>query len=78
MLVIKLEDAQGHVIHSNGKLTLTLATSPKGGIFGGTHTVSFVNGVARFANLSLKGRGDYTLTADAGPLALTTGLIVVT
>lgn len=77
VLVVKLEDAQGHVVSSGAKLTLALASGLKGGIFGGTHTVSFVNGVARVSNLVLKGKGDYTISVVQGTLAATTGAITV-
>jgi hypothetical protein len=63
---VTAEDFFGNVVTSQngGAVSLTLARHPVGGVLTGTLTVSFVNGVATFRDLSLKRSGWYTLMAS--------------
>ncbi len=63
-------DASGNVATSyNGTITIALGANPGGTSLSGTLTVSAVNGVATFSNLSLtKAATGYTLTAAASGL----------
>jgi hypothetical protein len=59
-------------------VTLTIASGPNGGTLGGTTTVTAVNGVATFSNLTFSAEGTYTLTAtDASLTHATSSNIVV-
>ena len=65
---------------SGGKITVTIASGPGGGLLKGTTTASISKGIASFTNLSLTVAGDYTLQfADSllsGSAPLTFGLTV--
>jgi len=62
---VKLEDAFGNVITTAGGDAVTVSlTTPGGATLGGTRTVTLVNGVATFTNLSVDTAGTYTLTAS--------------
>jgi hypothetical protein len=63
-------DASGNLATSfNGTITIALGANPTGTTLSGTTTVSAVNGVATFANLSLTKVGTgYSLTASASGL----------
>lgn len=70
-VVVAVKDAFGNTITSaTTSITLAIATNPGGGALAGTTTVSAVNGVATFANLSINNAGaGYTLTAGGAGLA---------
>ena len=67
---VLVEDAFGNVVTSNtSNVTVAIGTNPGSGTLGGTATVTAVNGVARFGNLSINKAGTgYTLTAADGGL----------
>ena len=67
-------DASGNVATSyNGTITVALGANPGGTTLSGTLTVTAVNGVATFSNLSLtKAASGYTLSAAASGLSGTT------
>jgi len=60
----------------NQPATLTVAAGQRGGQLSGTLTVSFVNGIATFANLELNELGVYTLAVSESSLNATTTLNV--
>lgn len=64
---VAAKDADGNVDTSfNGSVTIGLAANPGGSTLGGTVTVSAVNGVADFSNLTLDQSGiGYTLQATS-------------
>ncbi len=64
----------------NGDVSVTLDNNPGGSTLGGTTTVTAVNGVATFSNLTLNNVGnDYTLAVSSNALTpITTGGIDVT
>ena len=64
-IVVDVEDLLDHTIKTDtSSVTLSIATGP--GALIGTKTVSAVNGVATFSNLSIDVAGTYTLTATDG------------
>ena len=68
-VVVALVDQYGNVVTSDNSdtVTLSIGTNPSGGTLSGTLTVTVVNGVATFANLSIDLSGDgYTLHASVG------------
>jgi hypothetical protein len=67
--VVRIVDAVGNTVtHSSASVTVTAS----GGTLGGTTTVTAVNGVATFTNLTHTTAGTYTLTfASASPTSLT-------
>ncbi len=67
---VAIQDAFANTITSaTNAVTLTLGANPGGATLAGTLTVSAVNGVASFANLSLDRPGSgYTLGATSGTL----------
>ena len=67
--VVRLVDATGNTVtHSSASVTV----SASGGTLGGTTTVTAVNGVATFTNLTHTTGGTYTLTfASSSPSTLT-------
>ncbi|HKW49504.1 MAG TPA: hypothetical protein VJN70_18760, partial [Gemmatimonadaceae bacterium] len=67
---VRTLDASGTVATSySGTITIALGSSPSGATLSGTTTVSVVNGVATFSNLTLTKAGSgYTLTASASGL----------
>ena len=69
MLVV-VEDVNGTIVGSaSNSVTLTLGANPGGATLAGALTVSAVNGVATFSNVSLNNTGtNYTLIAQAGGL----------
>src|SRR5262249_45364541 len=69
-VVVKIEYANGTVVHDNAPVTLSVATGP--GTLYGTYTVNAVNGVATFNNAVLITSGNYVLAA-ADALDLLTG-----
>ena len=63
------DDAGGTVASFGNPITITLGTNPGGGTLSGTTTVTPVNGVATFSNLSIDKAGNgYTLVASATAL----------
>jgi len=76
--VIRLVDANGNTVPSNG-VTITAALASGSGALSGTLTATTVSGVASFTNLSLTGTaGNYTIIFTSGALAsVTTGTIAL-
>ncbi|MFP2932499.1 beta strand repeat-containing protein, partial [Pyxidicoccus sp. 3LG] len=67
-VAVHLVDAFGNTAASNASVTLALGNA-NGAVLGGTVTVAAVDGVARFADLTVDQRGeDYTLEASSGSL----------
>jgi Bacterial Ig-like domain (group 3)/Bacterial Ig domain len=71
---VSIQDAGGNTVTSaTASVTLAIGTNPSGGTLSGTTTVTAVNGVATFSNLSIDKTGNgYTLTASATGLTGTT------
>ncbi|KFE66749.1 hypothetical protein DB31_8963 [Hyalangium minutum] len=68
---VSIQDAYGNVDTSaTDAVTVALGSNPRNGTLSGTKTVSAINGVATFSDLSIhrNGRG-YTLVASAGALS---------
>ena len=68
---VAIQDAYGNVDTSaTDAVTVALGNNPRGGAISGTQTVSAINGVATFSDLSINrnGRG-YTLQASAAALS---------
>jgi hypothetical protein len=68
---VAIQDASGNTATSaTDQVTLAIGANPGAGTLGGTVTVSAVNGVATFSNLSIDKTGSgYTLVASAAGLA---------
>jgi hypothetical protein len=68
---VAIQDAGGNTVTgATDAITVAIGANPAGGTLSGTTTVSAVNGVATFPNLSIDHVGaDYTLTAGGGGLA---------
>jgi len=68
-VVVEIVDQFGNVVTSDNTdtVTLSISTNPGGGTLGGTLTLTVVNGMATFGDLSidLTGMG-YTLHATVG------------
>jgi hypothetical protein len=80
-LAVQAEDIAGNIDSTfTGNVTVALAANPGGSTLGGTLTVTAVNGVATFTNLTLNRPGTgYTLRVSAGSLAAaTSGALSVT
>jgi hypothetical protein len=69
-LVAKVEDKYGNVVTSySGSVTVALGANPGDSTLGGTLTVTVVDGVATFSNLTLNNPGTgYTLKLSSGSL----------
>ncbi|HEY4328258.1 MAG TPA: FG-GAP-like repeat-containing protein, partial [Phycisphaerae bacterium] len=65
---VQLLDASNHLVASNADVTIALTVNPNNATLGGTLSVSAVNGVATFNNLSLTVASSYTFTATSGAL----------
>jgi hypothetical protein len=67
---VALQDAFGNVATSaTNAITLAMGNNPRNGTLTGTTTVSAINGVATFADLSINRNGQgYTLAASSGAL----------
>ncbi len=67
---VAVQDGAGNTVASaTDAVTLTIGANPGTGTLSGTTTVSAVNGVATFPDLSIEKTGNgYTLTASAGTL----------
>ncbi|MDB4917110.1 MAG: hypothetical protein JWM95_4754 [Gemmatimonadetes bacterium] len=76
--VINVRDVGNGVVNgATNAVTATLVGA--GGTLSGTTTVSAVNGVATFTNLSVSGPGTYTITFSSGALTpVTSGSITIT
>jgi len=70
-VAVAVVDRLGNVVtHASTPVTLALADNPGGGTLGGTLTVSAVQGVATFPDLSVQGVAEgYTLEATGASLA---------
>jgi hypothetical protein len=68
---VAVEDAFGNVVTTdNSNVTVALGNNPSGGTLSGTLTVTAVNGIAAFGDLSIDQEGfGYTLAAIDGNLA---------
>ena len=71
---VTVHDAYGNLVAtSSDSVTLALGANPGNDTLGGTLTVTTVNGVATFSNLTLtKAAPGYTLTATVGTLPAVT------
>jgi hypothetical protein len=56
-VVVQVQDAFDNVVAANEPISLTLLGAPPGAALGGTTTVTAVNGVAAFTNLSINRAG---------------------
>ncbi len=71
-LTVDIDDAGATDANFNGAVTINLANNPGGSTLGGTTTVTAVNGVATFSNLTLNNPGnDYTLEVSSNALTPT-------
>ena len=79
-LTINVDESGAPDTHFNGPVTIALANNPGGSALGGTKTVTAVNGVATFSNLTLNNPGnDYTFRVSSNALTpIITGGIDVT
>ncbi|MHC5539177.1 hypothetical protein ACYOEI_13245 [Singulisphaera rosea] len=78
-LVVKATDANGNVDPDySGMVTLSLGTSPSGGVLGGTLTVQAVNGVATFTGLTVNRGGTFWIKATSGSLTSGAGVVALT
>jgi len=66
-VTVQVEDANNNVVTtSTASITVAIGTNPAGGTLSGTTSVSAVNGVAIFSNLSINKTGTgYTLAASS-------------
>lgn len=73
-VTVKVEDANNNVVQSStASVALTVGTNPGGGMLSGTTTMSAVNGVATFSDLSIRNTGmGYTLVATSATLTQAT------
>lgn len=71
---VAVQDASGTTVPgATNSVTVAIGTNPTGATLSGTLSVSAVNGVATFNNLSINSAGSgYTLTAASGNLAVAT------
>jgi len=69
-VVIEVRDAAGNKVTTwSNNVTIAIGAGPSGATLSGTTTVTPVNGVATFADLSINKEGnDYTLSATSGNL----------
>ena len=69
-VTVKVEDANGDLVNtSTASVTIAIGNNPSSGTLSGTKTVSAVNGVATFSDLSINKTGNgYTLTASSSGL----------
>ena len=74
ILKVSVEDAYGNVVTGfTGSVTIALGINPDGSTLGGTLSVTVVNGIATFTNLTLNKKGTgYTLKLSASGLTGTT------
>ncbi len=70
---VAIQDASGKVTKATNAVTIAIGTNPAGGTLSGTATVSAVNGVASFSDLTIDKAGSgYTLAASASGLSSAT------
>jgi uncharacterized repeat protein (TIGR03803 family) len=67
-ITVDVEDQYGNLVTSSSA-TVALAVNSGPGSIGGTDSVSAVNGVATFSNVTFVTVGSYTLVATSSPLA---------
>ena len=67
---VTVQDPLGNLVTAfSGNVRMAIGTNPSGGRLRGTRSVGAINGVARFADLSIDRPGSgYTLAATSGPL----------
>ncbi len=75
--VVELRDAAGIKLAS-GSASVTASIASGTGTLGGTATVTSVNGVATYTNLSVTGSGSYTVKFTSGAVSVTSGSFAVT
>ena len=75
---VAIENHAGDVITSDNSTTITLSLAGASGTLGGTLTVTAVNGVATFENVSIESVGTYSLVATSNSGASTTSSAVTT
>ena len=83
LVVVALQDASGHTVTTaNDPVTVTMGPNTRGATLSGTTTVTSVNGIATFSDLSVRRAGTgYLLTASSenlpsavsAPFAITPG-----
>jgi hypothetical protein len=73
-VTVTIEDAGGNTVTSaTNPVTIAIAANPASGVLSGTAAANAVNGVAKFANLSLnKAATGYTISASSPSLASAT------
>ena len=69
-LTVAIEDASGNIVTSSTtSVSIAISSNPGSGTLSGTTTVSAVNGIATFSNLSINNPGNsYTLIASSAGL----------
>ena len=73
-IVVSVEDSQGNVVTTaNNQITMAIGNNPASGTLSGTVSVTAVNGLATFSNLSINNAGTgYTLMATSTGLTAAT------
>ncbi len=71
---VAVEDVNGNIVAgATTPVKIVIGTNPGGGTLGGTATVTPVNGIATFSNLTISAAGTgYTLAATSGTLTAAT------
>src|SRR5439155_21379066 len=69
-VTVTVQDSFGNTVtRSTATINVAIATNPSGGVLSGATSVSVVNGVATFSNLSIDRAGSsYTLSATSAGL----------
>src|SRR5204862_6283894 len=76
---VAVQDALGNTLTSfSGTITVTMGVNQAGGTLAGHTTVTAVNGVATFTDLSIDKVGSYTLQATGAGLTTASGSFDVT
>jgi len=77
-ITVAIEDANGNVdTTATPNVTLDIASGPTGGSLGGTISVTSVNGLATFSDITLDTPGSYTLATSDGTFAPATSATFV-
>jgi hypothetical protein len=72
-VVVRVEDANGNLVGSEALVSLGLGTNPSGAALAGTRTVTAVDGIATFGDLSIDKVGQgYRLEASSAQLTTAT------
>jgi hypothetical protein len=72
-VVVRVEDANGNLVSSEALVSLALGTNPSGAALVGTRTVTAVDGIATFGDLSIDKVGQgYRLEASSAQLTTAT------